>query len=98
MKYELKYEFNETKILLTFIKKAYKNGKLVDKNNKLTFKSDTEIYTLCKSLTNNCIRLHNNDIMEGSLKFIIQEEKNRIDLYPCCLFYEIINDKYIFDI
>ncbi len=96
MKYELKIEIKETKPLVNLIKKSYKDGVLSDKTQKLTYDKNSAMYNLCKGLSNLFIRLYNDKIMDGSIKFIINEEEENIGLYPCSLYCEYENKKYNF--
>jgi hypothetical protein len=96
MKHELKIEYKDTKALHDFIKSSYENGVLINKNNKLTFDNKSQFYNLCKGLSNHTIRLINDELIEGSLRFSIQEEEDNIVLYPCSIIYEIDNNKYSF--
>ena len=99
MKHEIKIEFKDTKFLLDFIKSAYNNGILSDRSKKLDFDKDTNIYDLCKGLYNHTVRLCNNEIIDGSLRLIIEENKENkdgISLYPCSIFYEMEHEKFSF--
>ncbi len=78
------------------IKKSYQNGLLVDKTQKLVFDTNSQIYHLCKGLTNLTVRLYNDEIIDGTSRFIISEEQDCINLSPCSLYVEYENNKYIF--
>src|SRR4051812_20006217 len=96
MKHELRIEFKDTKILLDFIKSAYDNGFLIDKTKKLIFDKNSSTYHLCKGLTNLPVRLWNDEIIDGTIRFIIEEEEENVSLYPCSICYEEDNNKYSF--
>lgn len=96
MKHELKIEFKDTKVLLDFIKSSYNNGYLTDKSKKLIFEKNSTTYNLCKGLTNLPVRLWNDEIIDGTIRFIIEEEEEVISLYPCSICYEEDNNKYSF--
>lgn len=96
MKYELRIEIKDTNLLLELIKNSYKNGILTDKNQKLTYSKDTYIYNLCKGLTNLTARLYNENIIDGTAKFIVVEEEDGVNLYPCSIYCEYENNKYTF--
>jgi hypothetical protein len=98
MKYELKIDFKDTKLFLDYIKSCYNGGVLVDKTKKLIFDNTTTVFPLCKGLTNLCARLYNDEIIDGSLRFIINEENDLVSLTPCSIYYEIDNNKYSFSI
>lgn len=96
MKYELRIEIKDVNLFLDLIKKSYKNGILVDKLQKLSFDKDSSTYTLCKGLTNLTARLYNETIIDGTAKFIISEEDEVVNMYPCSIYCEYENNKYIF--
>ena len=96
MKHEIKIEFKDTKLLLEFIKSTYSNGYLSDRTKKLDFDKDTNIFALCKGLSNHTVRLWNEEIIDGSLRLIIQEGKENVSLFPCSICYEMDNTKFSF--
>lgn len=100
MKSELKIEYNHPKQLEKVIKKSYFEdetiGRLVGKKDYLEIDEENEIYPLVKGLNNMTIRLFNEEVMEGTCRFIIEEEEN-IKLYPISMFCIIDdNKKYSF--
>jgi len=96
MKHELRFEFKDTKTLLAFVKSCYDNGVLVDRTKKMTFEKTSHIYSLCKGLSNLSVRIWNDEIIDGTMRFIIDEHSENIDLYPCSIIYEMDNNKYSF--
>jgi hypothetical protein len=96
MKHELKFEFKDTKTLLPFIESCYGNGVLVDKTKKMTFDKTSHFYSLCKGLSNLAVRIWNDEIIDGTMRFIIEEHPENVDLYPCSIIYEMDNNKYSF--
>ena len=98
MKYELKIEFREIDIFVSFLKKTYQNGVLFDRTQQLEFDKDSNIYSICKGLANLCVRLSNDELIDGSLRFIITESEDKIFLTPCSLYYEYENNKYSFSV
>lgn len=96
MKHELKIEIKDTNLLLEFINNSYNDGVLIDKTQVLKFDNTTPTYLLCKGLHNLAVRICNEDIIEGCVRCIIQEEEDMINIYPCSIKYEIDNNKYSF--
>jgi hypothetical protein len=96
MKHELKIEYKDTKTFSTFIESSYKDGNLVNRNNKMIFTKGSTIHSLCKGLSNHTIRLTNDEIIDGSLRLSIQEEGEEVALYPCSIVYEMDSNKYSF--
>ena len=98
MKYELKIELKDLELFSQFINSAYKNGTLYDKTKKLTFDKGSNTHTLCKGLSNLAVRLYNEEIIDGTIRLIVSETEEGVDLYPCSLYYEVENNKYSFSI
>lgn len=96
MKHELKIEYKDTKTFSAFIRETYNNGVLTNKNSKMIFEKNSNIYSICRGLSNHTIRLTNDELIDGSLRFSIQEENDRIYLYPCSIVYEMDGNKYSF--
>jgi hypothetical protein len=96
MKNELKIDFKETQILKQLLQDSYNEGVISNTNNKIVFEEDTPNYLLCKGLHNLTVRLWNDELIDGPLRCIIQEEESYISLYPCSIHYEIDNNKYSF--
>lgn len=96
MKNELKIDFKETQILKQLLQDTYNEGVISNTKNKIVFEEDTINYQLCKGLHNLTVRLWNDELIDGSLRCIIQEEESHISLYPCSIHYEIDNNKYSF--
>ena len=96
MKNELKIDFKENQILKQLLEDTYNNGVITNTMTKIVFEEDTPNYLLCKGLHNLTVRLWNEDLIDGSLRCIIQEEDSYIYLYPCSIHYEIDNNRYSF--
>lgn len=96
MKYDIKIEFKDTKLLLEFINSSYNNGYLSDRTKTLDFSKDTQIYSLCKGLSNHIARIWNDEILDGTLRFIIKENNDSVSLCPCSIHYEMDNNKFSF--
>jgi len=98
MRYDLKIEIKDTKFFLDFLKRAYKDGVLLDSKQKITFDKDSFVFPLCKGLTNLTARLYNEEIVDGTARFIISENEDNIEMYPCSLYCEFENNKYSFSV
>lgn len=98
MKSEIKIEFNNTEILNNIIQKCYfedgQMGKLLGQSNfiEITNEIDDILHTIVKGLNNATIKVTNNEIIEGSLRFIINEEDDTIKLFPISIFCVIDNN------
>lgn len=96
MKYEIKIEFKDTNFLSKLIETSYKDGVLIDKTQKITLTEDSPFFNLCKGLSNHTARIWNEELIDGSLRCLIQEEGDVTSLYPCSIKYEMENNKYSF--
>ena len=96
MKHELRFEFKDTKLLTSFIESCYNDGVLADKNKKMTFDKTSHIYNLCKGLSNLTVRIWNDEILDGTMRLIIDDTGNEVLLYPCSIVYVMDNNKYSF--
>ena len=103
MKSEIKIEFSNNKELKKIIQKAYFEegylGKLLTKNNFIEVTSDVDdiFYTVVKGLNNATIKVTNNDLIDGSCRFIVDDTGENPKIYPISM-YCIVDDnkKYIF--
>ena len=103
MKSEIKIEFSNKKELKKVIEKAYFEegylGKLLTKNNfvEVTPEVDDILYTVVKGLNNATIKITNNDLIDGSCRFIVYDTGDNPKLFPISM-YCIVDDnkKYIF--
>ena len=88
MKSEIKVEFNNNEILKHLIQKAYfeegQKGRLSGQKNyiELTPQVDDILHTIVKGLHNATIKISNQDMIDGTLRFIIEDENNTIKLFP----------------
>jgi hypothetical protein len=103
MKSEIKIEFSNIKELKKVIEKAYFEegylGKLLTKNNfvEITPEVDDILYAVVKGLNNATVKITNNDLIDGSCRFIVDDTGDNPKLFPISM-YCIVDDnkKYIF--
>lgn len=99
MKYEMKIEINQEKELKELIEKCYfddNNGKLRNKDNSLKISKDDPIFIMLKGLNNMTVRITNEKLIEGSSRFVVDENENEVNLLPCNIYCIIENSKYSF--
>jgi hypothetical protein len=100
MKYEIKIEFQDSKELEDIIKKCYfdngNNGRLHNEKNFLSIKKEDVLSTLFTGLSNSTIRITNDAMIDGIMRFVIEETKKEIKLYPCSIYCIIEDGKYSF--
>jgi hypothetical protein len=101
VKHEIKVELNRTEEISKIIEKSYFeegfNGKIADTKNFLVIDESDDInYSIFKGLHNATVKIINEDIIDGSMRFIINEEHGEIRLYPISIYCIREEDKYIF--
>jgi hypothetical protein len=103
MKNEIKVEFSNKEILNNLIKKSYfeggQMGRLLGQKNfiELTPQVDDVVYTVAKGLHNATIKLTNSELIDGTLRFIIEDINDEIKLIPISMFCIVDeNQKYSF--
>lgn len=103
MKSEIKIEFSNTKALKKVIEKAYFEegylGKLLKNSNfvEVTPEIDDIFHTVVKGLNNATIKVSNNDLIDGTCRFLVDDTGDNPKIFPISM-YCIVDDnkKYIF--
>ena len=103
MKSEIKIEFSNKNELQKVIEKAYFEegylGKLLNNNNyvEVTPEVDDILYSVVKGLNNATIKVSNNDLIDGTCRFIVDDTGENPKIFPISM-YCIVDDnkKYIF--
>lgn len=103
MKSEIKIEFSNQEELKKVIEKAYFEegylGKLLTNTNfvEITPEIDDILHTVIKGLNNATIKVTNNDLIDGSCRFIVDDTGVNPKIYPISM-YCIVDDnkKFIF--
>jgi hypothetical protein len=102
VKYEIKVEFSNTDSLKSIIEKAYfiegDSGKIIGKDYFLEIdkEKDDVTFTILKGLHNATVKITNNEIIEGSMRFLIDESQNNIRISPISIYCIKEEGKYIF--
>lgn len=91
MKSELKLEFKNKETLKEVIQKAYfndgQNGALKgNKNSILISESDDVLHTILKGLDNLTVKLENEELIDGTFRFLVEEKGKEINLVPISLY------------
>ena len=99
VKHEIKVELSDSTSIQEIIEKAYfeegQMGKILDKKHYLTIDESDEInYTIFKGLNNATVKI-TNEIIDGSMRFIVDETEGDIRLYPISV-YCVKEQKYSF--
>lgn len=100
IKHEIKVELNNSDEIKTIIEKSYfedgQMGKILGKKHYLTInESDDVNFAIFKGLHNATVKISNQDVIDGNMRFIVDETDGDIKLYPISV-YCIKEDKYIF--
>ena len=100
IKHEIKVEISNIESLTTIINKAYfesgTNGKIDGHTHFIEVKEEEDNYSTFKGLNNTTVKIVNKEIIDGSMRFMIVDNKGDIKLYPVSIYCIKENDKYIF--
>lgn len=99
IKHEIKVELSDSNSIQELIEKTYfeegDRGKIIGKKNYLTIDEDDDInYTIFKGLNNATIKVIN-EIIDGNMRFIVDESNGDVRLYPISI-YCIKEERYSF--
>jgi len=100
IKHEIRVDISNTEVLESVIKKAYFEegllGKILAKKYYIPIEESDDInYSIFKGLNNATVRV-TNDIIDGTMRFIVDETEGDIRLYPISMYCIVENEKYIF--
>lgn len=100
VKHEIKVELKNSDSLKAIIEKSYFEegnlGKILGKKNYLTIdESDDVNYVIFKGLNNATVKI-TNEIIDGSLRFLVDETQGDIRLYPISIYCLKEETKYSF--
>jgi hypothetical protein len=102
MRHEIKVEFPNNEVLSSLIKKAYfeegSMGKIIKKDFfiPVTEESDVVLHTIFKGLNNATVKILNPEVIDGAMRFLIDETSGEVRIYPISIYCIKENDKYIF--
>lgn len=89
-KHEIKVELSNNNGLIDLIEKTYFKegylGKISDsKKNFIKIEDDVNV-TILNGLHNGFVKITNEDVIDGTLRFLIDESENEIRLYPISIY------------
>ena len=100
MKYELKIEFKHNQELESAIQKSYFEndtlGKLTGKKGFVTIQKEDPHFIIFRGLNNMTVKLINEDLIDGSMRCIVDEYEDIINLFPINSYCIIEDEKYSF--
>lgn len=97
MKSELKLNFKDKNLLNDLIQKSYfedgQNGTLKGQTNFIKVEKDNDVlYTVLDGLNNITIKIINEEIIDGSFRFIVDQNEEEIKLNPISLYCITLED------
>ena len=101
VKHEIKIELNKTEEIRKIIEKSYCEegfgGKITGKKHFLTIeKSDDINYSIFSGLNNVTVKIINEEVIDGTMRFVIDDTEDSIKLYPISIYCVVEEDRYIF--
>jgi hypothetical protein len=100
MKYELKIEFKIKEELERVIQSSYFEdgtmGRLVGKKTFLTIGSEDPLFIIFRGLNNMTVKLTNDDMFDGTMRCVVDETPEVINLYPINNYCIVEDSKYSF--
>lgn len=99
-KHEIKVELNDSKSIVNIIESSYfqdgQMGKILGKKDYLTIDESDDInHVIFKGLNNATVKI-TNKVVDGYMRFMIDETQGDIRLYPISIYCIKENDKYTF--
>lgn len=100
MKYELKIEIKDKSQISKVIEESYFNdgtkGKLVGKKSSFKIEKDDPLFIVFRGLNNMTAKIMNEDLIDGSVKCVVDESEDMISLFPINPYCIIEDQKYSF--
>ena len=101
VKHEIKVEFNNSEALRKIIETAYFDegfgGKILGKKHYITINESDDInYTIFKDLNNVTVKITNDEVIDGTMRFVIDENEGDARLYPISIYSIKEENRYIF--
>ncbi len=100
MKYELKIEYKDNNQLKSCIEKSYfelgTRGKLVGKQAFITIDKEDPLFIVFRGLNNITTKITNEEMIEGTMRCVVDETPELISLYPINNYCIQENEKYSF--
>lgn len=88
-KHEVKIEIFDKELLLKTIEKTYPKenyGKINGKDNFFVIKQTEENFSTFKGLDGSVVKISNQEIIDGTLRVIVKEIDNKLELYPISIY------------
>lgn len=101
VKHEIKVELNKTEELKSIIEKAYFEegfgGKILGKKHYIQIDESDDInYIIFKGLNNATVKIINEEIIDGTMRFLVDDTEDVIKLHPISVYCIKESERYIF--
>jgi hypothetical protein len=101
VKHEIKVEFNNSEALRKIIETAYFDegfgGKILGKKHYITIDESDDInHTIFRDMNNVTVKITNDEVIDGSMRFGIDETDGEVRLYPISIYSIKEENRYIF--
>lgn len=100
-KHEIRVELSQSDELKTIIEKAYFEegfgGKIIGKKHFITIDETDDVnHTIFKGLNNATVKVVNEEIIDGSMRFMVDETEGEVRLYPISIYCIKEEERYSF--
>lgn len=101
IKNEIKVEISKSEEIKKLIQKVYfeegDRGKIMGKKHFLEISKEDDVnYTIFKDLNGATVKVTNDEVIDGAMRFIVDESDGDVRLYPISIYAIEENSKYIF--
>jgi hypothetical protein len=100
MKYELKIEYKDKTQLNKVIEECYfkdgTKGKLVGKKSSIKIEKEDPLFIVFKGLNNITAKIINDELIDGSVRCVVDETSEVINLFPVNPYCIVEDEKYSF--
>ena len=101
VKHEIKVEFNNSEALRKIIETAYFDegfgGKILGKKHYITVDESDDInHAIFKDMNNVTVKITNDEVIDGTMRFVIDENEGEVRLYPISIYSIKEENRYIF--
>jgi hypothetical protein len=101
VKHEIKVEISKSEEIKSLIQKAYfeegLQGKILGKKHFLKIDKEDDVnYLIFKDLDGSTVKISNEEIIDGTMRFMVNESEGEVRLYPISIYVINENGRYIF--
>jgi len=101
VKHEVKVGMTNVEEIRSLIEKAYyedgDHGKIMGKKHYLVIDESDDInYTIFNGLDGATVKIVNEELIDGSMRFMVDESEDEVRLYPISIYCIKEQDKYSF--